>query len=565
MHRKLFVLILVIILILMQAACTGTQTTTSQTGGTTKSTTTTAATTTTATTTGGPVNQTGLPISDSELIFTAMARRSATSAEWNDMWCFRKAKEITNIGFDITSVSEDAWNERINLAFATKALPEVILSANNLQDLDLIKYGSQGLIISLADYLEDYAPLVTQRFTQYPEVIKALTSPDGNVYKLTGFGVMTRNYAQKRFWINAQWVRDLNMEKPTNLDEFYDVLMAFKTNDMNKNGDANDEIPVPGMFNTGFAIDIPILVAFGYVSSRIDTINDTVVYTPTEPLYEEYLKYFNKLYKDELVDPEYFSQTQEQFLAKGGQMRYGVMSYHADWLMVPQESDYTQYEAMPPMVSQYNQTKMWPSKVPGLYGGISVTSECRYPEAIIRYIDWIYTAEGSTIMQFGPENGTYEGGEGGWTLITNEEGIKGYQLTWPEKYSSYNEFRLQEINPMSMPYVSLPDDQPLGYYLTSLSPTQRKLTKDIDENYTPYYRPAFPTVMMTAEENEKINMIVTDLTPYVEQMEARFMTGEESFDGFDAFVQGCKDRGSDELVAIYQEVYERWKSAGSGN
>jgi hypothetical protein len=168
-------------------------------------------------------------------------------------------------------------------------------------------------------------------------------------------------------------------------------------------------------------------------------------------------------------------------------------------------------------------------------------------------------------MQFGPENGKYEGGVGGWTLITNSEGIKGYQLTWPEKYSSYNEFRLQEINPMSLPYVSLPDDQPLGYYLTSLSPTQRKLTKDIDENYTPYYRPSFPTVMMTAEENEKINLIVTDLTTYVDQMEARFMAGEESFDNFDAFVQGCKNRGSEEMVAIYQSVYDRWKLAGSAN
>lgn len=564
MHRKIIVLILVLILILMQSACSGTQTTTGQTSGTTKPTTT-ATTATTTPTASGPVNLTGLPISDTELIFTAMARRGATSADWNDMWCFRKAKEITNIGFDITSVSEDAWNERVNLAFATKTLPEVILSAANLKDLDLIKYGSQGLIVSFAEYLEEYAPLITQRFTQYPEVIKALTSPDGNVYKLTGFGVMTRNFAQKRFWINAQWVRDLNMEKPTNLDEFYEVLTAFKNNDMNKNGNANDEIPVPGMFNTSYAVDVPILVAFGYVSSRIDTINDKVVYTPTEPLYKEYLKYFNKLYKEGLVDSEYFSQTREQFLAKGKQMCYGVMCYDADWLMVTQESEYSQYEAMPPMVSQFNQTKMWPSKVPALYGGISMTNVCRYPEAIVRYIDWMFTEEGSTIMQFGPENGKYEGGVGGWTLITNSEGIKGYQLTWPEKYSSYNEFRLQEINPMSLPYVSLPDDQPLGYYLTSLSPTQRKLTKDIDENYTPYYRPSFPTVMMTAEENEKINLIVTDLTTYVDQMEARFMAGEESFDNFDAFVQGCKNRGSEEMVAIYQSVYDRWKLAGSAN
>lgn len=562
MQKKLLVLSL-ILLLLMQAACAPAQTET--TGASSGQTTTTKATTTTTTGTTGeasPVNKTGLPISDEVLTFTAMALRGGTTADWNDLWCFKKAKEITNIAFDITNISDEAWDERVNLAFATQSMPEVILSAGSLKDLDLIKYGSQGLLLSLSEYLEEYAPLVSERFEKYPEVPKALTSPDGSMYKLTGFGVMTRNWPMRRFWINAQWIRDLDMEKPTNLDEFYDVMMAFKENDVNQNGDPNDEIPIPGIFNTYFAVDIPILVAFGYTSARIDTVDDTIVYTPTEPLYKEYLKYFNKLYEDELVDPEYFSQTNDQFMAKGGQMRYGVISYYADWLMVPDEENYSQYEGLPPLVSEHNQTQLWPGKKPGLYGGISVTSECRYPEAIVRFIDWIYTSEGSTIMQFGPENGTWEGGEGGWTLVTNEEGIKGYELTWPDKYSSYNEFRQQELNPMAMPYVSLPDEQPLGYYLTSLSPTQRKLTKDMDENYTPYLRMPFPTVMMTSEENEQINMIETDLTPYVEQMEARFMTGEEPFDNFDAFVQGCKDRGSDDLIEIYQQVYDRWKAAG---
>jgi putative aldouronate transport system substrate-binding protein len=259
------------------------------------------------------------------------------------------------------------------------------------------------------------------------------------------------------------------------------------------------------------------------------------------------------------VDPDYFSQTSDQFLAKGAEGTYGNIAYYAEWLIMTDEEGYSQYESPEPLVSEYNDTQMWPAKTTVLSGGVAVTNVCEYPEAIVRLMDWFCTLEGTLIAQYGPENGTWEGGEGGWTLVT-KDGVTGYEVAWPEKYANYNEFRKQELNPMALPIMSKPEGVPVGQYYTGLNPKQVKLTNDIVENFAPYYKVAFPMAKMTTEEAQEINSIETDLEPYVQQMEARFMIGEESFENYDAFIQGCKDRGSDRLVEIYQQIYDRFNS-----
>jgi putative aldouronate transport system substrate-binding protein len=518
----------------------------------------------------GPVNKTGMPIANEKLTFTAMANRGGDDADWNSMWCFKKFAEITNIAFDIQCVDSNVWTEKVNLAFATQTLPDVFFGG--IPEFDLANYGKQGLIISLQPYLEDYAPLIRQYFEKYPDIKKAMMSPDGNIYEFYGFNLSQRELASRRFWINTKWIQDLGMKVPTNLDEFYNVLLAFKQNDCNGNG-KNDEIPIGGRYGTGtsdkpyyssdpyFSLDIPILVAFGYVDSRIDTVNGQVVYVPTEARYKDYLQYTNKLFKEGLIDSEYFSQTEDQYKAKGAEMRYGCFSYYADWLLMGNEDQYSQYASIPPMTSQYNSVQMWPADATFSKTGImNVTKPCKYPEAIVRFMDWLYTEEGSIIAQLGPQNGTYEGGAGGWELVDNGQGQQAYKLTWPEKYSSYNEFRKQELNPMTLPYVSIPGTQPIADRLRMLDAKQIKLTGDIEKNFSPYYKLPFPIVPKTADESDQINTICTDLTPYVQQMEARFISGEESFDNFGAFVQGCKDRGSEKLVQIYQLVYDRWNA-----
>ena len=51
------------------------------------------------------------------------------------------------------------------------------------------------------------------------------------------------NDAEGIMFINKEWLDNVGMDVPTNIDEFYEVMKAFHDQDANGNGDANDEIP----------------------------------------------------------------------------------------------------------------------------------------------------------------------------------------------------------------------------------------------------------------------------------------------------------------------------------
>ncbi len=46
-------------------------------------------------------------------------------------------------------------------------------------------------------------------------------------------------------------------------------------------------------------------------------LDGEVIYGPIQPGYRAYLEYMNKLYEEKLLDPETFSQTDEQKKRKG--------------------------------------------------------------------------------------------------------------------------------------------------------------------------------------------------------------------------------------------------------
>ena len=94
-------------------------------------------------------------------------------------------------------------------------------------------------------------PNLTALAEKRPELLATATMPDGHIYGLPGISEMgyiddDGTYigigAIPQFTsINKDWLEKVGMEMPTTLDELHDVLVAFKENDCNGNGDATDE------------------------------------------------------------------------------------------------------------------------------------------------------------------------------------------------------------------------------------------------------------------------------------------------------------------------------------
>ena len=500
------------------------------------------------------LNPSGLPIVNEPVSYDLLAPRSPTQGDWNKMWVFDEMERRTGIRWNIETVDSAGWSEKKSLAFATGELPDFFMTG--LDNFDVINYGSQGVLTPLSELIDEYAPNITSILEARPDIRKSIAAPDGRIYHIPSMNLSERERSQRRSYINTTWLDNLGLEIPETIDEFYDVLRAFKDEDANLNGDPNDEIPAGGMYNAYFAIDIPVLVAFGFVNPRIDTVDGRVVFVPVQDNYREYLRFMERLYSEELLDPEYFIQDRSQFVAKGSQDKYGVFSYWASWVMTRAEESYNQYWGWPPMTSEFNSKQMWPASSVSLSGGYAIVSDTAKKEGLVRLIDYFWTLEGRMMVRVGPESGKWDG-EGGFTWAETASGGRAFEFDVPERFSSFNEFREQLILPMAIPYG---DDGTMSGYFTNLDPRQVKLTSVIIDNWAPHYKLPYPNAMLTQEENEQINLLQTDIYTYVEQMEAKFMTGDEPLDdsSWDRYVETVEELGLEELLRIRQAAYDRW-------
>src|SRR5699024_41996 len=110
-------------------------------------------------------------------------------------------------------------------------------------------------------------------FQQYPGSEGQITQLDGNIYSLPVVNECYHCSVPNKFWINKTWLDNLGLEMPTTLDEFYDVLVAFRDQDANGNGDPNDEIPFAGDYKDGWLTngDRFIMNCFTYYNLDLDT------------------------------------------------------------------------------------------------------------------------------------------------------------------------------------------------------------------------------------------------------------------------------------------------------
>ena len=156
---------------------------------------------------------------------------------------------------------------------------------------------------------------------------KAALSYDGHQYAIYGYDrTNTREYLKARFFINTAWCETLGMDEPTTLDEMYEYLKAVKEGDPNGNGVA-DEIPMGGSYSYDpYSLLTLPLTAYGYTLSYgnnsiyVDVTDDgEVFFVPTAEHFKDALAWLKKLYDEELLDPEYFTQTADQVNAKQAQ------------------------------------------------------------------------------------------------------------------------------------------------------------------------------------------------------------------------------------------------------
>jgi putative aldouronate transport system substrate-binding protein len=498
-------------------------------------------------------NATGTPIVNEEIEIDIFAGRDATSSDnWDDLLIWNTYEEMTNISVNWELVTHDSLDEQRNLRLASGDLPDVFY-ASRIGMPDLQNYGSQGMFIPLNELIEEYAPNLQALFEEYPEMEKGLTMPDGNIYSLPySFHPEADSLLiGSRPWIREDWLEQLGMDNPVTLDELYEFLTAVKETDLNGNGE-NDEIP----FGTETMWRLVEWVKGAYgLGNRgsnihqyldIDPDDESLRFYPIADEYRQAMEYIHKLYSEELIEQNIYTIDSATYLANASEGLYGVTEYYSPDMLFGEEigNKYIPGNALqgPDGTRAYNNVNN-PILQPGAF---VITNANEHPEATIRWIDHFYGEEGQELFFMGVEDETFEVDDNGEKRFVDEIADNPDGLSVEEAASQY-------LSYTGGFYPSIVSEE---YFLGSETTEMSMEAAEVLDPYLP--EEVWPAFSYTEEENRVITSVGADIQKYVSEMQAKFITGEESLDDWDKYVQTIEDMGLEEYMEVQNAAYERY-------
>lgn len=485
------------------------------------------------------VNATGMPIVKEPITLNFFAGRHPDSnPDWNDVFIFNEYEKMTNIDIKWQMVPTDILDEKRNLVLASGDYPDAFHTAK-IPPADLLRYGQEGVFIPLNDLIDKYAPNLKKLFEEHPYIKKGITMPDGKIYAFpTLYSPDFDSVLAHKAWIKKEWLDALGASIPDTTEQFYQLLKAMKSNNLNGDGQVipfgaqkiSDVIwYFRGSWGLGTAGEL-----HPYVD--LDPQTNQLRFMPTDPRYKEMLEYIHRLYSEGLIDPNIFTLNLSEFTAQGKKGQFGAVV-----TILPQVSmDQKEYEILPPMKGPHGDQLHTMVRSPlNQIGSFAITNKNKYPEATVRWIDYFYGDEGIKLFFMGVEGVTYKKEADGSYAYTDELNEKktSYFLTWPG--GGYPSMVKQEFFKGA---ESLP------------------ISVESVKKIKPYFiKEAWPLFTYTEEENQQMRSVAPDIETYVNEMQAKFITGKTPFTEWDNYVQTIKNMGLDKYMQVYKAAYERYK------
>ena len=508
------------------------------------------------------VDDLSFPLAETVTITGTISYPTGTEEEPNNRTIFKRLEEETNVHVDWTAISSDQWGDKITLNMANaNTLTDFVFNAG-FSNSDLIRYADQGVIIPVEEYIDANMPNLKAVFDKYPEYRTMCEDENGHIWALpwieqlgankTAIQTVGNNFT----YINQKWLDFLGLETPTTVDEFEQVLLAFKEHASELQaefGIEGDIIPMSCIMND----QDPSLLINGFGEGYGDndmgqhiavTDDKQVIFTATQDGFKDGMQWLHKLYEEGLIDPECFTQDWSNYVAKGKSHRYGVC-FTWDVANIDNLEDYVPLAALEADVR--NVTPMNASFTSGFdRGRCVVTSKCANPAFVCAWLDLMYDPFQS------PQNnwGTY-GEDDEFDIFELSTNANGDKMLKHAALGDASPVEVREAECVGGPLAIL--DEYYGVYVTCPDDAQYRLdwikeyyTDDMNCQYV------YPNVFMSQEDTEKLTQIQTDLISYVNSQRSNFVMNGITDADWDAYVQQVNAYGLDEYLSIYQKYFD---------
>jgi len=496
------------------------------------------------------------PLKEKVTLKAVAHRPTLAPSDFNDQPLIQELEAKTNVHIEWDTVADSDYLEKRNLLLASGNLPDFFFSGR-FSDSELMRYAKDGTLIPLNDLIENNMPNLNAILESRPDIKATITAPDGNIYALpvgeeigSGQGEIGAN--PNFLYLNQDWLDKLKLTMPTTIEEYTEVLRAFKKGDPNGNGKA-DEIPLTYIDNfwTG---DIGVLFgAFGvpdkthrpnnptYID-HINVVDGKVQFAPQQEGFKEAVTYLRTWFEEDLVDKEAFTHDYDTYYARGKTEDETIGSliwWDKNDVTGPERGEH--WVLVPPFEGM---TVGWNNGGGIGRDGAVITKDNKHPEITAAWLDAFFEPTMAAQARFGPIGVWFDQDASGKLV--------------PKEVENPGETR-----------QSVAVTNGIGMLLTDhldkvdfIEPRAAQRIEDSVSIYVPQMeKEKFPNIFFTEDELKVLDKLKPSISQYVNQHRAKWLLNGGVEKEWEEFQATLKKMGIDELLAVHQAAYDRYIQA----
>ena len=505
------------------------------------------------------------PLKETTTLTGMISYPANTESDPNKRTIFKRLQEQTNVEIKWTAIQGDQWADKITLNMSDpNKLTDFVFTAG-FSDSNLLKYADYGAIIPLEEYIDAYMPNLKSVFDKYPEYRTMCTDVNGHIWSLPwieqlGSEKTAIQTVGNMSFINKKWLDFLNLEIPETVDEFEQVLIAFRDHAselQEEFGIDGSIIPMSCIVNNGDQDPAILINGFGEGYGDADkdrhiavTDDKKVICSATQEGYKKGIQWLHKLYEQKLIDPEAFTQEWSTYVSKGKSGRYGVC-FSWDVANIDNLKDWVPLPVL--TADTTNLTPQNSSFTSGFdRGRCVVTSVAKNPALVCAWLDQMYAPLQS------PQNnwGTY-GEDDEFDIFEMGENEDGEPMLKHAPLGDASPVEVREAEAVGGPLAIL--DEYYGKYVTCPDDAQYRLDW-IKDYFTPdmHTKYVYPNVFMSREDTETLSNLQADIQKTINAKKSDWiMNGFDDAD-WDKYLKSLDAYGLNEYLELFQKYLDAY-------
>jgi len=482
-----------------------------------------------------------------------------TLTNYSEMLMYQEIEKATGVKVEfLHPVAGSTGNEAFQTLLASNNLPDMIETWWSNYAGGAQAAIDDGIIISLNDYLEDWAPnyydWVQGEKNEANNGLYGMqsTTENGDFY---GFGTLVIGDSRgfSGLIVRADLLEKWGMEVPATIADWDAFLAKAKAEGFEKPFTCTSGIlDAKGgahTFNTAYDVGRGFYIE-----------GNRIVYGPAQPGYKEFVAQLAEWVKKGYIDRNFVTNNSTDF--EGNMTNdisvacFGYIGGAFGKILPAMEDKNPEFDlvACPYPVMNEGDTCRFQECIPEVRGGaIGITTACEDVEAAMKWCDYIYGEEGNLVHTFGVEGDTY--------TVEEIDGETHYVYTdkiqKPETIglSSVQAALYKFFRPANSPGLDQHPDYLNGYYPYQ---SQKDALVTWNRNSEEAKKTVLPSFSYTTEESSRMAVLNQEYQANFDTAVCEIIAGNKSIDEYSKIISDAKTNFINEILEIQNAAYQRY-------